>query len=116
MKPIYSYLLIIFLAAGLILSLLHKPAPENSKLEQAIKERDESINRVDSIMLHVEKIRDSLETAFLLLENSKKDVERAHAETRKAIKRYENIVFTRFDTDSARVRMLSKLYHSYPIH
>jgi hypothetical protein len=112
MKPIYKNILLIGLSGALILSLLHKPAPDNSKLEQAIKERDESIKREDSIRRHAEQIEEQLETANLLVINAKIDVERANKETRKTITNENKVVFRDFNSDTARYNAWARIYPS----
>jgi hypothetical protein len=112
MKPIYKDILIVFFIVVSILVVIFQPAPDNSKLEQAIKERDESIKREDSIRRHAEQIEEQLETANLLVINAKIDVERANKETRKTITNENKVVFRDFNSDTARYNAWARIYPS----
>lgn len=76
--------------------------------KQNAHERD-SLNTVLAIT------KDSLNVAFHTIALARKESQEAHERTQRIIKRYEQIIFIRYSSDSARHRKLAELYNTYVI-
>lgn len=67
-------------------------------------------NKADSAHAQLQVKKDSIEILELLIANKNEETERAHAETRKAIRYAESLKFVRFTRDEQRDSVLKALY------
>lgn len=77
---------------------------EIDHLKKEIKEQ------ADSLEKQLALTRDSLSIAFETIRLATKEREEAHARTQKTIKDLQRIVFIQYESDSARLNALKKLY------
>ncbi len=107
-------LLILTLCLAVYAYLLHQNVQVTDELLDLQQRKSERLqNQVDSATNVIRAIQDSLEVANILYLAEKATSERAKKERLQIQKKYEQIRFTAFSNDSARVAALSKLFHSY---
>lgn len=82
---------------------------EIDSLNVRISKRD---IRIDSTHRVIFELEDSLDIAFIVIGDLKRDREKAEQVVKKWKQEYEKVSFTRFATDSIRESELSKLYPS----
>ncbi len=108
---ITSALIVAILILGFVIMRYHKLYYRTKNELSATKINAYKIQqKIDSATVVVSQLRDSLDTTFDLLESQKLEYKKQKEQTAQYRKKYENIIFKHFDSDTARLRAWSELY------
>src|SRR5689334_10219032 len=109
---IVTFLLISFCILGIngLIEARKESDLQQSEINGLKKSNKEEADRLRSELAIT---RDSLNVAFETIRIANKETQEAHERTQRIIKRYEQIIFISYTSDSARHRKLSELYPSY---
>lgn len=103
------------LAIGIIWKIEHTTNQGNEKAREAeykAAEREQK-DRYRRLEINYELRGDSIQTAFNTIRLAHSETEKAKEKEREAVRRYKDVKFVRYETDSARNKALSKLYKTY---
>lgn len=116
MKP-YERIIYItaILAIGIIWKIEHTTNQGNEKAREAeykakIREKQKEF---DALKKDYELRGDSIQIAFNTIRLAHSETEKAKEKEREAVRRYKDVRFVAFTTDSARIKALKQLYKSW---
>lgn len=113
LKPALLLSLLINIVLSVFVWQYNKIGNLDDQLLDAYRTREKQLeSNIDSANRVITATRDSLDIAFLLLENEKRDSEKARTQTAHWQKQYANVNFHAFQSDSARYNALRSLYPS----
>lgn len=103
------------LAIGIIWKIEHTTNQGNEKAREAeykakIREKKKEF---DALKKDYELRGDSILIAFNTIRLAQSETEKAKEKEREAVRRYKDVKFVRYETDSARNKALSKLYPTF---
>lgn len=110
---------IVFLFGALLVVsfMLYMSVRKDAENERIMHDQMGIIRKIqeqrDSLLHDIDLIHDSLAQSYLILENQKRDTERARQQAQQAIRKYESTHFVSHSSDGARDSTLSRLYPSF---